>query len=67
MEKFATRLKELRIEKNLTQDQLSAKTGISQGAISAYEVGLRIPKIDIFVMLVKFFNCSPGYLLGIED
>ncbi len=67
MNKFAERLKELRLEKGLTQDQLSEKTLISQGAISNYELDRRSPTIDIIIILCKFFEVSADYLIGLED
>ena len=45
MNKFPERLKELRLEKNFSQDKLSEETGISQAIISLYEKGQRSPTI----------------------
>lgn len=39
-------LKSIRLDKNVTQVELSEKTGISQQNISAYEKGKNIPLID---------------------
>lgn len=41
---FATKLKNLRTEKNLTQEDLSKKSGISIKSISRYELGETIPR-----------------------
>ncbi len=64
---FSKRLKELRIEKNLTQVQLGEKTGISQTSVAKWENAERSPSIEYLVELASFFNCSIEYLLGLVD
>jgi len=64
---FSERIKELRLENNLTQDALALKTGISQSAIAKWENGKKSPSIESIVILAKFFKCSSDYLLGLED
>ncbi|MBE7075098.1 MAG: helix-turn-helix transcriptional regulator [Clostridiales bacterium] len=64
---FSERIKELRLENNLTQDALALKTGISQSAIANWENGKKSPSIESIVILAKFFKCSSDYLLGLED
>ncbi len=67
MNKFSERLKEIRIEKGLSQTALSAKIGISQAAIAKWETGDRTPSMDCLIILAKFFQISIDYLVGIED
>ena len=67
MEKFIERLKELRLEKGISQDQLAKATGISQSAIAHWEIGERIPNAYAIIILARFFNVSTDYLLGVED
>ena len=67
MNKFAERLKELRIEKGLTQKQLADQVQISQAIISLYEKNVRTPTIDIIVILCQYFKVSADYILGLED
>lgn len=64
---FHEKLKELRIENNLTQAQLAKKTGFTQSTIAKWETGERVPSIDGFILLAKFFGCSIDYLVGLED
>lgn len=64
---FSQRLKELRAEKGLTQDQLSEKTGLSHGCIAMLEVEKRAPTAATLNVLADFFECSTDYLLGRED
>lgn len=67
MNKFAERLKELRIENNLSQSKLAKELGVSQAAIARWEANLQIPNIEIAIVVAKFFDVSTDYLLGLED
>ena len=61
------RLKELRIEKNISQMQLAMATGLSQSAIARWELGKSEPTASALVILSKYFRESADYLLGLED
>lgn len=65
--KFAYRLKELRIEKGFTQDQLAEKADLSHGCIAMLETGKRTPTGNTLSVLADIFECSTDYLLGRED
>ena len=67
MNKFSERLKELRLEKNLTQSELAQETGISQAGIAKWETGDRNPSVDCLIILAKFFGVTIDYLVGLED
>lgn len=64
---FGERLIELRKEKGLSQNDLSAKTDLSQSAISRWENGEREPTASALYILAMFFEKSADYLIGIED
>ena len=64
---FATRLKELRTERGLSQIQLAFETKLSKSAISFWELGERIPNAQAIVTLAKYFDVSCDYLLGVSD
>ncbi|MDE6411368.1 MAG: helix-turn-helix domain-containing protein [Clostridia bacterium] len=67
MENFATRLKELRTEKNLSQVQLSKATGLSRSVIGYWESGKKHPTSPAIITLAKYFNVTTDYLLGVTD
>ena len=67
MEKFAERLKELRIEKGITQAELAKELQVSQRSISSWETGFRQPDFETLEILAKYFNVTTDYLLGITD
>lgn len=64
---FAQRLKELRTEKGLTQDELSKKTGLSHGCIAMLEIEKRAPTAQTLYIFADFFQVSTDYLLGRSD
>lgn len=61
---FPTRLKELRIKKQVPQQQLADLLGISTRALRFYEDGSREPKIEGLIKLADFFDVSLDYLVG---
>ena len=62
------RLKDLRIERGLTLEQLSAETGISKSALGKYEAD-DFKDISPFSMveLAKFYGVTTDYLLGLTE
>lgn len=64
---FKTALKSLRTGRGLTQEQLSALTGISKSAISMYENGKRFPDEPTLELLADFFNVDMNTLLGKQE
>ena len=62
------RLKDLRVERSLTLEQLSVETGISKSALGKYEAD-DFKDISPFSMveLAKFYGVSTDYLLGLTE
>ena len=62
------RLKDLRVERGLTLEQLSAETNISKSALGKYEAD-DFKDISPFSMvaLAKFYGVSTDYLLGLTE
>lgn len=62
------RLKDLRVERGLTLEQLSAETGISKSALGKYEAD-DFKDISPFSMveLAKFYGVTTDYLLGLTE
>lgn len=64
---FATKLKDLRIKKNLTQEELSKKSGISIKSISRYELGETIPRSEkYYERLADALDVEADYFLSQE-
>lgn len=61
------RLRLLRKQRNLTQEQVALEIGISTRAYSHYEQGSRDIPIDILRRLCIFFEVSADYVIGLSD
>ncbi len=61
---FKTRVKELRVCKNLTQEQLAKKLNVSRSNVANWENGSNTATQEMLNNLSDFFNCSTDYLLG---
>ena len=66
MADFGMRLKELRQNAGLSQEQLANRIHVSKAAISNYELYNRNPSPDILIKLARIFHVSTDYLLGVE-
>ena len=66
MLEFGNRLKGLRKQKGLTQEQLAQRLWVTKSTISAYEPGTKYPSLDMLTKLAQTFNVSSDFLLGIE-
>lgn len=61
---FGDRLKMLRKERKISQAELARISGLSQSAISAFEMGINEPTSVSVQQLAKSFGMTPGELLG---
>ena len=61
------RIKELRLAKNITQEELGKVLNVQKAAISKYENGRVEPSIEVLKLASKFFDVSTDYLLGRSD
>ena len=57
------RLKELRNNIGMTQEQLAQKLKVGQNTVSQWETGERVPRIQTLIKLSQIFNCSLDELL----
>ena len=57
----------MRIQKNMSQMELSKATGLSQSAIAKWELGKTEPTATAIVVLAEFFGETTDYLLGIVE
>ncbi|MBO4939493.1 MAG: helix-turn-helix transcriptional regulator [Clostridia bacterium] len=59
-------IRELRLERGLTQPQLATLVGVSKGMISIWENNVNEPKASYIKRLAIVLEVSSDYLLGIE-
>ena len=59
------RIKQLRLEANLTQEELANKLTLVKGksSIANYENGSNLPSDEVKLQMCKIFNCTLDYLM----
>ena len=67
MELFSVRIKQLRKQNRLTQEQLGQVIGVSKYAILLYEKGKNFPDARGLIGLADYFRVSIDYLVGRTD
>ncbi len=64
---FSVRLKQLRMDKHLTQAQVAKRIGVTASMVSSYETDIRLPSFDVMVRIADLFGVTVDYLLCRED
>lgn len=65
-ETFGDRIKRLRENKNLKQEQVALALRVNRKAISHYENNLREPSFETLIKMAELYRVSTDYLLGME-
>ena len=60
-------LKRVRKEHKLTQEDVAGVLGIDRTTYTFYETGKTSPSIATLTTLAALYNCSLGYLAGVEE
>jgi len=58
---FHEKLKELRLQNNLSQEKVSRKLDIATRTYVYYETGQKFPSIDLLTQIAKVFNVSISF------
>ena len=66
MSEFYRRLRALRGERQLTQQELADALGISKSSVNMYERGEREPGLDLLEKIARFFGVDVDDLLGLR-
>ncbi len=64
---FGKKLKELRVEKGLSQKKLGEVFGVCNQTVSFWESGSREPNLDDLLQIARFFEVLVDYLLDEND
>ena len=67
MMEFKDIVRNLRIEKGWSQQELADKLGVNKMSVSQYELGKRKPSFDKIEALAEIFHVDMNYLLGHND
>ena len=62
-----TRLRELREDNDLTQEQCAKIAYISKNSYIRYEKGERIPPLDTIALFAKYYGTSIDYISNLTD
>lgn len=60
------RIKDMRLEKGMSQQELGDLIGVTKVSICGYENGTRTPSLETFGILADIFETTTDYLLGRE-
>ena len=66
-EKFDQRIKLLRKESKLTQEQMASYLNVDQSFVTKLENGTRNLNADLVEKICNLFGCTDEYLLGESD
>ena len=64
---FKDRLKDLRVERGISQMQLAKELKLSQSAIAKWELGKTEPTASAIIAVAKYFNETTDFMLGVKD
>lgn len=67
MEKVGYKIKELRTQQNLTQDNLADKLYVTRQAVSKWEMGQSLPTVDNIIDLMGLFHCDFETILCLKE
>lgn len=64
---FYPRMRDLREDMDLTQDQLVKILNMHKTTYTNYEQGKREPPFELIIKLAKLYNVSIDYIAGLTD
>jgi transcriptional regulator with XRE-family HTH domain len=64
---YYQRIRDLREDHDLTQDELVKLLGMHKTTYTNYEQGKREPPFSLMIRLAEFYNVSLDYLAGLTD
>lgn len=67
VDNYYPRLKDLREDRDMSQQQVADYLGMKQPQYSRYERGLRDIPTDVLIRLAKLYNTSTDYILGLTN
>ena len=67
MDNYYPRLKDLREDNDLSQDNIAEYLQMKQPQYSRYERGLRDIPTDVLIRLARLYKTSTDYILGLTD
>ena len=62
-----TKLKQMRKQRDISQEQLAQGIGVTQGAVSQWEAGVFNPSIENLIAIAKFLDCPIDDLIDRKE
>ncbi len=64
---YYKRLKDIREDRDIGQKEIASVLETTQSAVSDFEAGKNMMRMDKYIKLAKYYNLSLDYLTGITD
>ena len=64
---YNERMKDLREDKDLSQQQFAKLMGLSDVTIQSYEYGKSEPKVSTLITMAQLYGTSIDYIVGLTD
>lgn len=64
---MSVRIRHLRKDKKMTQEQLAERLGITRATINSYERGSAYPSAEILYKMCIVLDTTSDYLMGLEN
>lgn len=61
------RIRNMRIDRGLTQTQIAEFLNVKQNTYSQYEIGILNYPLDVVIRLAQFYQTSVDYLVGLTE
>ena len=61
------RIRDIRIDKGLTQKDIADIVNVKQNTYCQYEIGVLNYPLDVVIKLAEYYNVSVDYLVGLTD
>lgn len=66
MAEVKLRVRELREQHGITQEELAQRLGVEPPAVSKWDRNLAFPRMDKLVAMADIFGCTVDYIIGRE-
>lgn len=63
---LGARIKDIRLQRGLTQRALALRINKSISAISSYETNIQMPPLDVLISISRALNVTLDYLVGMN-
>jgi transcriptional regulator with XRE-family HTH domain len=64
---FGERLKKVRIDRGLRQEDIGAIVHVGKSTVSQWENNIHVPDIETIVKIANYLNVTSDYLLGLTN